>query len=504
MNVALNISNKNIKILSITGRKVKKWAVADLPPGLVRDGLILDPKKVGEAVSALFKQTGIPRDKVTAGVTGLSFTYRFINLPHMNSGQLEEAILRGARKEISIPLDNLYISWQRLPDIGNELSFFVLGIERKRIDALVDTFKAAGIPPYLAGLRPLALARIAERSDAIIVSIDESCFDIVVISGGIPRVIHTINPRETSVTLEDNIHRLADELTKTATFYQSNNPEFQLDKNTPLLLTGDWAAEPAASALLQTEVDYPISRLMAQVQIPKGFPVESFTALVGLALKKSPPKTATKIEAANFIDININILSGKYRKPKAKPVKLTSILAWVLLVAVILLLYPLYQARAIVTSQNTALSVETADIQRQINIITSINADNNVTENKIKVLTDAAGNIKTAYQNTLTGRGAYSADLDLITSLIPAQTIFSSVQISGSDVFINGESNSTFTVIGYAAALQKQGVFKTVRINNMAEAASSFSSEVTDNVTVPVNIIQFTIVVTKLAPGNPY
>jgi Tfp pilus assembly protein PilN len=500
MFIGLNISTRNVKIVAISGRRVKKWAIAEIPPGCVRDGLILQPKKVGEVIDAQMKQHGIPRDKVTAGIAGLSFTYRFINLPHMKTDQIEEAILRAAGKEISIPLAELYLSWQRLPDVGNELAYFVIGIERHRIDALVETLKAAGIEPYLAGLRPLALARLAERSDAVIVGFEESCFDIVFMSRGIPRVIHTIAPRETSVTLEDNVRRLADELTKTAAFYQSNNPENQLDKNTPLLLTGDWAAEPAASALLQTEVDYPLNELVAQVEIPEGLSMEVYASTIGLALKRTPSKTARK-EAANFLDININILAGRYRKPPAKPVALTSMLFWILLALAVIGVYPLYSAWKDVQLKNDDLAAQQVDLQRQINIYQLINEDNAAKETAIQELVSEADVLNSAHESVLGKRGDYTTELELITSMIPAKTYYSAIDINDTEITVYGESDSVFTVTGYAAALQQQGVFQDVRIDQLDEAASFFFTTGTPAAPEPVMVIRFVIVIRLMSPA---
>jgi Tfp pilus assembly protein PilN len=494
MFVGLNINTKNIKIVAISGRRVKKWAMAELPPGLVRDGLILQPKKVGEIIDAQFKQHGIPRDKVIAGIAGLSFTYRFFHLPHMKAGQLEEAILRAARKEISIPLEELYVSWQRLPDVGNELTYFVIGVERHRVDALVQTMKEAHIEPYLAGLRPLALARLAERSDAIIVGFEESCFDIVFMSGGIPRVIHTITPRETSITLEDNVRRLADELTKTAAFYQSNNPENQLDKSTPLLLTGDWAAEPAASALLQTEVEYPLNELVAQVEIPEDLSMETYASTIGLALKRTPPRTARK-EATNFLDININIFAGKYRKPPAKPVPLAGTILWILLALAVIGIYPIYQAWNDAQLKNATLTAQQADLQRQFNIYQLINEDIAVKETAIQELTFAKDNLIAAYNSVLGNRGVYTTELELITSLVPAKTYFSSIEINDNEIWVYGESDNVFTVTGYAGSLKKQGVFQDVRIEKLDEAASLFFTAGTAEAPEPVMTIQFIIVI---------
>src|SRR4030042_208394 len=193
MYVALNISSHNIKILTMKGRRVVTWASADLPEGLVRDGLVIQPQAAGEAISLLFKSTGIQKNNVIVSIAGLSFTYRFISLPRMKPRLLDEAILRAAKKEISLPLDELYVSWQPMQNKGDEQEFFVIGVPRNLIDATGQTFKIAGIELYLMDVRPLALARAAHRSNAIVGNITADCFEIVFITHGLPSVIHTIN-----------------------------------------------------------------------------------------------------------------------------------------------------------------------------------------------------------------------------------------------------------------------------------------------------------------------
>ena len=118
--------------------------------------------------------------------------------------------------------------------------------------------------------------------------------------------MHTISPRGEGATLEDNIHRLADELTKTVVFYQSSHPENQLSPATPLLITGGLAGESATGGLLQAEVEYPVEPLIPPLEFPPDLPIALYAANIGLALKKIPQKAAVKGEAACFYDININ------------------------------------------------------------------------------------------------------------------------------------------------------------------------------------------------------
>jgi hypothetical protein len=279
-------------------------------------------------------------------LAGLSFTYRFLNLPRIKSAMLDEAILRAARKEISLPLDELYITWQILPGQGDEQSYFLLGVPKAPVDALEETLKIAGVEPYLMDLQPLALARAASRRDAIIVNMEPDCFDIVFIANGIPEVIHTISPRSEGATLEDNIKRLSDELTKTAAFYQSRHPQSPLDSATPLLLTGDLSLELPARGLLQTETEYSIESLVPPLDCPSELPVAAYTSNIGLALKKTTRRVKSADEDSRYYDININILAGKHRKTRARPRHPGLWISVAFIALAIISIFPLYQARS--------------------------------------------------------------------------------------------------------------------------------------------------------------
>src|SRR3989304_9544656 len=114
MPVTLDISANSLRVVSINGKQVEKWGTAPLEPGLVRDGRILQTQAVGAAIAALFKSLQIPKGSVTAAISGLSFVYRIVRLPRLKPSLMTEAILRAAKKEIPLPLEEVYVSWQTI------------------------------------------------------------------------------------------------------------------------------------------------------------------------------------------------------------------------------------------------------------------------------------------------------------------------------------------------------------------------------------------------------
>ena len=472
MSVTLNISNTSIRLLSVTGRRVQVWGDMPLEPGLVRDGLILQPKEVGEAIDTLFKSIKVSKEQVITNLTGLSFTYCILKLPQMKPELLEEAIMRGARKEIPLPLEELYLTWQAISGGNDELKFFVLGVPQNLIDAMVQTLEGAGVKPYIMDLKPLALARAADRVDALIVNLDADCFDIVLVADGIPAIMHTITPRGEGAILEDNIRRLTDEISKTVDFYNNSHPETPFSLTTPFLITGELSAESATIQLIQTQVEYPVELLVPPLEFPPDLPVALYTSNMGLALKEVPQKTVSKEGATYFHDINLNILSGKYRvKAHPRPMRY-KILSLVLIIA-IGLLFPLYYFANQATAENTLLQTEldwVSDVLYEKRLVYSEAMQIEDTINEIRA---AADTLKQEYQDILSKGGGFTRNLKVVTNVIPSTADFNTIEINLNRITVDGVADSSLAVIGYAMALEAEEDLSDVRIAEIGEGGGT-------------------------------
>jgi type IV pilus assembly protein PilM len=498
MYVTLNISNSSIRILSVKGRRVNNWGSMALTAGMVRDGLILQPEAVAEAIDTLFKSTKMPKEKAITSLSGLPFTYRFLNLPRMKPAFLEEAIRRAAKKEISLPLDELYLSWQPVPGQEDEQTFFVLGVSRHLIDTVIQTLMLARVEPSVMDLHPLALARAANRMDAIVGNLEPECYDIVIIANGLPTVIHTISPRGEGATLEDNIQQLADELARTVAFYQSSHPESHLSPATPLLLSGELAAEVTTYGLLQTEIEYPIEPLIPTLEFPADVPIASYAVSMGLALKKIPQESKDKEEAVRFYDININILSGKYRKSRAKPLPVRYILLGTFLVIAVACLYPLYQGKNQLGVENTELESRLHETSRELHLATLIAEEVITTEETIQETTANIENMTEMQQGILSARGDFTNNFQMVTNTLPVQLYLTSIVIGKELITVQGETDSIFTVVNYATALEAQEEFSEVRITKLDEETITEINDEGEVIETENSVITFEILINKL------
>jgi type IV pilus assembly protein PilM len=466
MYITLNITATSIRLLSVKGRAVENWASMPLAPGLIKDGLILQPKAVGAVISELFKSAKLPKQKVITSMTGLSFTYRTLSLPRTKPALFEEAIRRSARKEIPLPLEELYLSWQALDGKRDEMDFFILGVPRNLTDAVTQTLTEAGIEPYIMDLKPLALARAANRREGLIVNLEPDCFDVVLVANGIPTIMHTITPRGEEASLEDNIRRLTQELIKTVKFYNNSHLENPLSPTTPLLLSGELANDTTTS-LIQTETGYTVEPLVPPLEFPPNLPATTYAINMGLALKKVP-KIVLKGETDGFHDINLNILADKY-KLHARRMPKRYIFIPVAILAAIGLLATLYQANSQASAETTSLQTGLDQISQELHQARLALEEAKKTNETINTITADVKALKQEHQYILSKRGGFTSNLGLITTTLPASTSFKSIKLDANQITIQGETDSTSSVISYAEALERQLGFSEVRISNIDE-----------------------------------
>ncbi|MFC1870030.1 pilus assembly protein PilM [Chloroflexota bacterium] len=461
--VTLNISASTIRLLSVKGQQINAWKSTSLPPGLVKDGLITKPKVVGTVIGSLLKAAKVTNEQVIISLAGLPFTYRFINLPRMNHDSQREAIERAARKEMQLPLEELYLSWDAVASSRDQQDFFILGIPRNIVDAAVETLEEAGIKAYIMDIKPLALARAANQGDAIIVDLEPDCFDITIVANGRVSTMHTAVPRGEGSIVEYNIQRLSDELSKTVQFYNDNHPQSPLDLTTPLLLTGGLATEAGTTELIENATGYKVEPLTPPFKLPHDLPLAEYATNIGLAMKAASLKPVSRRDRQYFQDINVNILSGRY-KAEASGVKLTSILLGIVLLIGIGLFYPVYAVRGQAALETIQLQTELTKIQQELRARLLAVKEANQIETTIAEIVGRTEIVKERNEIVLDRRSEFANDLELATSVLPGGATFTSAEMDSTLIIMEGKANSSFTVVSYATALEETGKFSEVRI----------------------------------------
>jgi len=445
--VTLEIDTTAIRVMETSGRRVIKWASLSLEPTMTEGGVISDPQALGTAVKQVMSSSGIEAKDVIASVSGLYSVNRMLTVANLPGGAAtQEAVLAAAEATMPLAMDEIYLAWQTISTSEDGRHLLAVGMPRDVIDAEVRALRAVGINPYLLDLKTMALARAVNKEQALILNIELSSFDIVIVVNGIPEVMRTIAWQQEDLTLEDRVEQLAVSLELTVGFYNSNHLDAPLDPATPFFITGQMSGNLALVEKLQARVGYLIEPLAPSLECPAHLPVSQYAVNIGLALKGTVP--SENVGQGGYLPPDINLLPQIYKpwKPSAKQLYFVCFI-----IAAIALLFPLYQLASGAMDKTAGLQATYDDLnsemqKKQLEIQKRVPLQKAIDE----------------YGAIVDMGGGFTEALTVINSQAGGLGIqVESVVHGGETITVTCEADSYLTFREYVTALEESGRFFT-------------------------------------------
>lgn len=284
--LTLSFDGRALRMLLAQGERVLAWEAVTLPAAQMSQGLVADPEAVGQALVELLGEHKIPRRRVITGVTSHRTLSRILSLPAVKSSMLEQAVRHKARQEMALPAQDTYLSWQLLGRENGNLQVYAFAVPRPVVDQHVQALQAARLRPAALDLLPLAGARSAHRSEAIVVNLEEHGQGAVIVRRGVPVILRSVPAAGSESELAQRLERLAQEIGRTAQFYNEGHRADPLGPETVLYATGALLESEDARAELAKLTPYPVQLPSPPLQLPEGFPVATYAANLGLAMKR--------------------------------------------------------------------------------------------------------------------------------------------------------------------------------------------------------------------------
>lgn len=478
--ITLYIEDTDIKLLVTKGKQVEKWASLLLEPSLVRDGAIVDEDQVAESIKTLMKLGGVKTKKVSVGISGLNSIFRIITLPELSQNLLPEAILNEARRVIPVPLDQVYLSHQRIESSAGEIRLFLVAYPRNTTDVLIKTLNKAGLKPNIMDLAPLALARCANEPRAVVVNSWLSYLDVIIMVDKIPQVIRSLSLPTEAVAIEEKMPFIAEELARTVAFYNSSNPANRLETTVPVFICGDLAETPDNWQSLVGQSDYPVSALTPPVEYPETFSPCKFMVNLGLALKNQVPRG----ESDFYSIIDLNALPEGYKPVAFNVARILTPIAIIVGIAAIayggLLIKEVNDDTIKINNQIAEAQAENDIMRLQISSVA-----NDITELKEKIapLPEQAAQIESRIESlkivesnfisVLNGlsQGLIETDADLkeAVALKPITIVLDNITYQDDSMIVKGNAPHEQNVLGFARALRSSEQFNDVIVSEIRE-----------------------------------
>jgi len=306
--VTLDIDSSGIKVVEVRGGVVRKWADISLESVSDEEEVTTDESTLGKTVKALMASNGIKAKKVIASLSGLYTVSRIISesrLPPAPTTQ--EAVSEMASEIMPFSRDRLHLSWQTITLGEDERLVLMVGVSREAIDKQVRALKAVAINPYIVELKAMALTRAVNRPRALILNIEPSSFDIVIVANGVPETIRTVGWQQDNYAKEEAAEYLVTNLETTVEFYNLHHMEDPLDVTTPFFITGQLSVDMTLMEKLKAVLAYPVEPLTPPLEYPAYLPVSQYAVNIGLALRAMTPLSQND-DSVSLSPIEINLL----------------------------------------------------------------------------------------------------------------------------------------------------------------------------------------------------
>lgn len=451
--LTLNIEDDSIKLTLVKGKKVLIAVEAPVPDGAVQNGIITDKQGIAALVKRMLSENAINEKDTLVCVSGVHSIYRVVSVPKLDRKLLAEVSRKEMERVSPVPLETLYISWQEVHLSGAQSALCLMGLPRDNVDSVIDAVKLSGLKIKAVELKPLVVARVIDEKTAAVVNIQTGGFDITIVANTVPELIRSLSFPSETLTEDERIPVIKEELSRTINFYNTSHAESQLKSNTSCYVSG------IVSDKLVQGLGYDVKQLPNIINYPDHIDVAKFAANTGLALGESG-------DSQRWMQVKLNVLprlekAGQSRKAIVAPLI-------VLAIGVCIIVSMLFI--------NNTMAKETARLKLLVNDktkqVTEIQKNLSADRDKITKQRDdlkiLLNQVKTPLESLNASRGYINSDIGKIIAMLPGVMYLTGIDDNGETILLEGLAPDSDTVINYARDLKQTGLFNVVTIVSLS------------------------------------
>lgn len=282
----ISVEHGFLKLMVSQGMRVLDFRIAPTSPRFFREGLISNsPGMAGILVKTLEDMAG-GRRRIIASVPGYQTALRGLQLPSARGMEPRLVIPREAQRVMGVSAEHSLITWHSLYNGRDRSQWIVLSATRRSVTSLTDMVQRANIEIAALELRPFALARAANLSDAVIVWTAADGCDVVVVRDFVP-LSHQAAFWGAEPVVEGTVlvNRLTEVVEQAIVLHDEQNPEILLPDDAPLIVCGSpLNSNPRVGAELATNLRRTLGEIASPLDLPPDFPLNDLVVNVGLAL----------------------------------------------------------------------------------------------------------------------------------------------------------------------------------------------------------------------------
>lgn len=191
----LDLDSESVKAVEISkspqGLVLSGIINSKLPKGLFTNDNITDSDALGRALGKVFDKPDFGHFSTNHVVLNLpeskSFV-RVIHIPIMSDAEIENAIPFEAESYIPIPIDQVYLDWQKLSQVNDKMEILLIASPKEFVDKLIAAVEFAGFTPTAVEVESQSLCRALIQKNStetlLIADIAATRTDLIMVEKG--------------------------------------------------------------------------------------------------------------------------------------------------------------------------------------------------------------------------------------------------------------------------------------------------------------------------------
>jgi len=457
-NVTLYIDDTRVRVMVTHGRRISRLADLALETSLAAIDSKEKEIELGRKIHHWLKSNKISQRKIILGVSGLHCLTRPVALPELPKAMIGEAVIREARRVLPMPLEQLYLSSQVLSVTGGKTNIFLAALPRQMADMAIRIITHAGCKPYLMDIKPMALARLSPEPTAVLLDVQPTEFDIVIMIAGIPQPVRTIAFPLEAPSLPDKLVVIKEEVKRTLEFIRAKPEGSQITPDTTMYISGEFNDQPEFFRAMAEEFKLKTAKLPLPLKYPKNLDPVPYLVNAGLALKEMPRETRP-------LKPNFNALPAPYLPKHISLNKLMALPAAACAIALLVLMtMALQDAAADIHNLQTRLDTANSLISKKQTQKVGIADKLSTLELQKKQAEADYVTYSAAFKQLMTAGNKMNTDLEASVDNIQTGLQIASLGINDAQVNISGSADTEETVFKYIRDLTDTGRFKEITI----------------------------------------
>ena len=221
---------------------------------------------------------------------------RHIPIPDVKGRFLNEIITAEVLDSVPFAQDGVDILW-RIEQGDDIKEASVIAVPRDRMNVQVRMVRDSQLAPSAVYSKAASLATAVARPDVFILHMTKARTAVVLVRGGVPRIVHQLDLRGDTT---EQAEAIAMGVGQVAGYHRSQRPDDDVG-DLPVVVTGEVDQVRELVGLLATTLDRPVHPFEPSLECPEGFDPAEYASNIGLFLASRSKKSAKLIAAQNVL-----------------------------------------------------------------------------------------------------------------------------------------------------------------------------------------------------------